>query len=168
MQMINQKVERALNAQMNKEFYSSYLYLSMAAHFESLNLKGLGHWMRIQSQEEYGHAMKFFGHLIEREGKVTLPNIDSPPFKWESPERVFRDAYEHEKKVTKSIHDLLELAKAEKDHAAELFLQWFVKEQVEEEASANEITQKLHMIGGNGAALLMLDSELGKRSPSKE
>jgi ferritin len=166
--MINQKIETALNAQMSKEFYSSYLYLSMAAHFESINLRGLGHWMRIQSQEEYGHAMKFFDHLIERGGKVTLPNIDSPPSKWESAEKVFREAYEHEKKVTKSIHSLVELAKAEKDHPAELFLQWFVKEQVEEEANANEITQKLRMIGGNGAALLILDNELGKRSPSKE
>jgi ferritin len=166
--MIKQKIESALNAQMNKEFYSSYLYLSMAAHFELLNLRGLGHWMRIQSQEEYGHAMKFFGHLIEREGKVTLQHIEAPPSKWESPEKVFKDAYGHEQKITKSINELVELAKAEKDHPAELFLQWFVKEQVEEEASANEITQKLHMIGGDGAALLMLDSELGKRSSSKE
>jgi ferritin len=166
--MMKQKVESALNNQMNREFYSSYLYLSMAVHFESLNLKGLAHWMRIQSQEEYGHAMKFYGHLIERGGKVTLQPIEAPPSKWESPKKVFEEAYQHEQKVTQSINELVELAKAEKDHPAELFLQWFVKEQVEEEASANEITQKLHMIGEEGSGLLMLDSELGARSPSKE
>jgi ferritin len=166
--MIKQKVESALNNQMNREFYSSYLYLSMAAHFESLNLKGLAHWMRIQSQEEYGHAMKFYGHLIERGGKVTLQPIETPPSKWESPEKLFKDAYQHEQKVTKSINDLVELAKAEKDHPVELFLQWFVKEQVEEEANANEIAQKLHMIGEDGSALLILDSQLGKRVPGKD
>jgi ferritin len=166
--MINQKIESEFNAQMNREFYSSYLYLSMAAHFESRNLRGLGHWMRIQSQEEYGHAMKFFGHLVERGGRVALQHIEAPPSKWETAEKVFMDAYEHEQKVTKWINDLVELAKGEHDHPAELFLQWFVNEQVEEEATANEITQKLHMIGGDGAALLMIDSELGKRAPGKQ
>ena len=165
--MIKQKVESALNNQMNREFYSSHLYLSMAAYFESLNLKGLAHWMRIQSQEEYGHAMKFYGHLIERGGKVTLQPIETPPSKWESPEKLFKDAYQHEQKVTKSINDLVELAKAEKDHPAEVFLQWFVKEQVEEEASAFATLQRLELIGSDGGAIFMLDGELGKRAQSK-
>ena len=166
--MIKQKVETALNEQMKKEFYSSYLYLSMAARFESLNFKGFANWMRIQSQEEYGHAMKIFQHLNERAGKVVLQQIDTPPSKWDSPKKVFEDAYQHEQKVTQSISDLVELSRAEKDHPTEIFLQWFVKEQVEEEASAQEIVQKLQLIGDEGSALFFLDGELGKRTPSKE
>ena len=166
--MIKQKVEAALNEQMKKEFYSSYLYLSMAAHFESLNFNGFAHWMRIQSQEEYGHAVKIFQHLTERSGKVVLQQIDPPPSRWDSPKRVFEDAYQHEQKVTQSISDLVELSKAEKDHPTEICLQWFVKEQVEEEAAAQEIVQKLQLIGDEGGALFILDSELGKRMPDKE
>lgn len=166
--MIKQKVEGALNEQMKKEFYSSYLYLSMAAHFESINFKGFAHWMRVQSQEEYGHAMKIFGHLVDRGGKVLLQRIDAPPSKWNSPKKAFEDAYQHEQKVTQSISDLVELSKAVKDHPTEIFLQWFVKEQVEEESSAFEVVQKLQLIGDEGSALYMLDSELGKRTSSKE
>jgi ferritin len=166
--MIKQKVETALNDQMRKEFYSSYLYLSMAAHFYSLNFKGFAHWMRIQSHEEYGHALRIFQHLTDRGGKVVLPQIDAPPSRWDSPKGVFEDAYQHEQKVTQSISDLVELSKAEKDHPTEIFLQWFVKEQVEEEASAQEIVQKLQLIGDEGGALFILDSELGKRMPDKE
>jgi ferritin len=166
--MIKQKVESALNEQMKKEFYSSYLYLAMAAHFESLNFKGFAHWMRMQSQEEYVHAMKIFQHLTERGGKVVLQQIDTPPSKWDSPKEVFEDAYQHEQKVTQSISDLVELSKAEKDHPTEIFLHWFVREQVEEEASAYEIVQKLQLVGNEGGALFMLDGELGKRAPSKE
>lgn len=168
LQMIKPKVESALNDQMKKEFYSSYLYLAMAAHFYSLNFKGFAHWMNIQAQEEYGHAMRIFKHLTERGGKVILAQIDMPPSKWESPKKVFDDAYQHEQKVTQSISELLELAKAEKDHPAEIFLQWFVSEQVEEEASAQEIVQKLQLIGSEGGALFIMDSELGKRELSKE
>src|SRR3989304_1501480 len=166
--MIRQKVETALNEQMKKEFYSAYLYLSMAAHFESLNFKGFANWMRIQSQEEYGHALKIFQHLTERSGKVVLQQIETPPSRWDSPKKVFEDAYQHEQKVTQSISDLVELSRAEKDHPTEIFLQWFVKEQVEEEASAYEIVQKLQLVGNEGGALFMLDSELKKRAPSKE
>jgi ferritin len=153
---------------MNKEFYSSYLYLAMAAHFESHNLRGFAHWMRIQSQEEWGHGMMFFNHLGERGGKVVLKQIEAPPVKWQSHKKIFEDAYQHEQKVTQSIHQLVDLSKAEKDHAAENFLQWFVKEQVEEEAQAYEIMQKLELIGEETAPLFILDSELGKRAASKQ
>lgn len=165
--MIGKKVEGALNEQMKKEIYSSYLYLAMAAHFESVNLRGLARWMRVQSQEEYGHGMKIFDYLVERGGKVILQQIDAPQMKWESTRKVFEDAYQHEQKVTRSISDLVELSKTGNDHATEVFLQWFVKEQVEEEASALDIVQKLRLIGNEGAALFMLDGELGKRGSGK-
>jgi len=165
--MIGQKVEGSLNEQMKKEFYSSYLYLAMAAHFESVNLRGMARWMRVQSQEEYGHGLKIFDYLVERGGKVTLQQIDAPPLKWESPRKVFEDAYQHEQKVTRAISDLVDLSKAENDHATQVFLQWFVNEQVEEEAGASEIVQKFQLIGNEGAALFMLDGELGKRGSGK-
>jgi ferritin len=166
--MIKPKVENAFNSQMNKEFYSYYLYLSMAAHFESSNLKGFAHWMRIQGKEEEEHAMKFYNHLVDRGGRVTLQPIEAPPAKWKSPREVFQDAYQHEQKVTGLIHKLVELAKAEKDHAADVFLQWFVKEQVEEEAVAYDVLQKLQLAGDQGSVLLVLDSELAKRAPAKK
>lgn len=165
--MISRKVESAINGQINKEFYSYYLYLAMAAHFESANLKGFGHWMRVQAGEESGHAMKLYDYLLERGGKIVLEKLDAPPSSWKSHVKVFGDAYQHEQKVTKAITGLFELAKSEKDHATEVFLQWFIKEQVEEEASALTILQKLELIGSEGSAILMLDADLGKRAPSK-
>jgi len=164
--MINSKVEGALNDQIRKEFYSSYLYLSMAAQFESMNLKGFAHWMEIQAGEETKHGMKIYGHVNERAGKVTLQPIDAPPSTWKSAEEMFTAAYQHEQKVTESINKIVELARSEKDTATEVFLQWFVNEQVEEEASTNEIAQKLQLIGENAPALVMLDGELRKRSTS--
>ena len=164
--MLSKKMEGALNDQVNNEFYSHYLYLSMAAHFESSNLNGFGHWLRVQAKEESEHAMKFYEYLIQREGKVILQPIAAPPTTWKSNKLVFQDAYQHEQKVTGLIIKLVELAKSEKDYATENFLQWFVKEQVEEEASAHEILQKLQMLGSDGGALFMLDGELGKRSAS--
>jgi ferritin len=165
--LIDPKVEKAINEQINKELYSYYLYLSMAAYFESNNLKGFAHWMRIQGGEEQGHAMKLYEYVFERGGRVALQSIQAPPFAWKSPAETFEDAYKHEQVVTASINQLVELAKLQKDNATEVFLQWFVKEQVEEEATAYEITQKLKMVGNEGAALFMLDSELGKRAPAK-
>ena len=162
--MIKQKIENALNVQMNKEFYSYYLYLSMAAYFESNNLKGFSHWLRIQAKEESEHAMKIFDYLAQREGKITLKAIEAPANTWKSHADAFQDAYQHEQKVTEAIHDLVELAESEKDHPTDVFLQWFVKEQVEEEASAHEILQKLQLIGDDGGALFMLDGDLGKRA----
>ena len=164
--MINSKVEGALNDQIRKEFYSSYLYLAMAAQFESMNLKGFSHWMQVQANEETKHGMKIYGHVNERGGRVTLQPIEAPPSNWKSAKEMFTDAYQHEQKVTESINNIVELARSEKDHATEVFLQWFVNEQVEEEASTNEITQKLKLIGDNAPALVMLDSELQKRSVS--
>jgi ferritin len=120
--------------------------------------------MRIQAKEEQEHAMKFFEHIIERQGKVVLEGIDAPAAKWKTPKDLSENAYNHERKVTESIHKLLELAESEKDHATVTFLQWFVKEQVEEEANANEILQKLQLIGSETGALFVLDGELGKRA----
>lgn len=157
-------MQKALNDQTRKEFYSYYLYLSMAAYFESINLRGFAHWMRIQAKEEQEHAMKFFEYIIERQGKVVLEAVDAPTAKWKTPKDIFEDSYAHERKVTESIHKIVELAESEKDHATGVFLQWFVKEQVEEEASANEILQKLQLIGNETSALFVLDGELGKRA----
>jgi ferritin len=162
--MIGKKVEGALNDQIRKEIYSSYLYLSMAAQFASMNLNGFAHWMKIQASEETKHAMKIYDHLNARNGKVILQQIDAPPSGWKSAQEMFRDAYQHEQKVTESINKLVELAREEKDNATKVFLQWFVNEQVEEEASTNEILQKLQLIGDNPAALIVLDAELGKRA----
>ena len=162
--MISQKIGDALNDQIRKEVYSSYLYLSMAAQFASMNLNGFAHWMKIQTGEETKHAMKIYDHLNQRNGRVILQQIDAPPSSWKSAKEMFQDAYQHEQKVTESINKIVELARAEKDYATEAFLQWFVNEQVEEEASTNEILQKLQLMGDNPVALLVLDSELSKRS----
>jgi len=151
---------------MGKEFYSHYLYLSMATYFESVNLRGFASWMRIQAKEEFEHAMKFYEHIIERRGKVVLGTIQAPPASWKSAREVFEDAFEHEKKVTESIHKILDTARAGKEYATEVFLQWFVKEQVEEEGSTSEILDKLKLAGRETSALFVLDAELGKR-PSK-
>ena len=164
--MISSKVERTLNDQIRDEFYSSYVYLSMAAQLESMNLKGFAHWMQVQAEEETKHGMKIYGHVNERRGKVILQPIKAPPSQWKSAKEMFTEAYKHEQKVTQSINKIVELARTEKDNATEVFLQWFVNEQVEEEATTNEITQKLQIIGDNGPALVMLDAELGKRAAS--
>ncbi len=158
-------MEEALKKQLNAELYSSYLYLSMAAYYESIDLMGFGHWMRIQAQEELFHAMKFYDFIIERGGRVTLAPIEGPPTNWDTPNAPFEQAYKHEMMVTGLINDLVNLAIEEKDHATNNFLQWFVKEQVEEEASANEVMQKLKLTGGEGNGLLMLDQELSSRMP---
>ena len=161
--MIKGKIEKALNDQINAEMYSSYLYLSMSSYFSSINLNGFATWMRVQAQEELMHAMKFYDYVIERGGRVTVKAIEAPPAEWDSPLKVFEHVYTHEQKVTGLINDLVNLAIAEKDHATTAFLQWFVTEQVEEESSADEIVQKVKLVGDQGAGLLMLDQELGQR-----
>ena len=161
--MISQQIQDAFNEQLNAELYSAYLYLSMSAYFESINLKGFSNWMRCQAQEEMVHAMKFYGFVNDRSGRVVLSAIEGPPVKWESPLSAFEDAYKHEQKVTGLINGLVDLALKEKDHAAGTFLQWFVTEQVEEEASADGVVQKLKLAGGQGAALFMIDAELATR-----
>lgn len=161
--MISKKMEEALNAQVNAELYSAYLYLSMESYFQSLNLNGLANWMRVQTQEEVTHAMKIYDFVNERGGRALLKGIDGPPTEWNSPLAVFEAAYAHEQKVTVLINDLVDLAIKEKDHATNSFLQWFVNEQVEEEASADEIVQQLKMMENAPGGMFMLDRELGQR-----
>ena len=161
--MIGKKMESALNGQLNAEFYSSYLYLSMSAYFDSTDLPGFANWMRIQDQEERFHAMKFFVYIIDRGGKVSLLTIEAPPGKWDSPLAAFEATLEHEQKVTGLINDLVYLARDEKDNASEIFLQWFVNEQVEEEDSASTIIGQLKLIKDSPQALFLLDQQLGQR-----
>jgi ferritin len=161
--MISKKMEKALNDQINAELYSAYLYLSMSAYFEAENLPGFAKWMRIQWQEEVMHGLKIYDYVNERGGRVTLKSIDEPPAKWKSPLDVFQSTYKHEQVVTGRINDLVTQAVAEKDHATNVFLQWFVTEQVEEEKSADEIVQKLKRISDVPGGLFMLDKELGQR-----
>ncbi|UCE37708.1 MAG: ferritin [Thermoplasmata archaeon] len=161
--MMNEKIQEALNEQLNAEIYSSYLYLSMSAYFQGTDLAGFANWMRVQAREELMHAMKFYDYINERGGRVKLKEIAAPQLEWESPQAAFEHVYSHEQKVTNLINDLVNLAISEKDHATNNFLQWFVTEQVEEEASANGILQKIKIIGGEGSGLFMLDQELGQR-----
>ena len=161
--MLSKTMEEALNKQINREFYSAYLYLAMSAYFESANMKGFAKWMRIQGKEEQAHALKLYDYVIARGGRVSLPAIEAPKTKWTSAGKVFEDVYAHEQKVTGMINSLVELAIKEKDHATFEMLQWFVKEQVEEEEHANEILQKIRTIGEIPGHLFCLDHELGKR-----
>ena len=166
--MLSQKMQSAMNKQINAELHSAYIYLSMAAYFESKNLPGFANWMRVQAQEEVGHAMKFYDFIHERRGRVLLEPIAGVPTEWESPMAVFENALLHEQKVTGMIHDLVNLAIEERDHAANSFLQWFVDEQVEEEASADAIVQQLKLIGDSGQGLFLLDREMAQRQPGGE
>jgi ferritin len=161
--MISKKMQDAFVDQINEELFSSYLYMSMAAWFESRNLRGMAQWMRVQAGEEHGHAMKFFDEIVERGGRVKLAEIKAPQFEWKTPIEAFQAALSHEQHITKRINDLTDMAIKEKDHASEIFLQWFVKEQVEEEANADEIVHKFGFIGEAGHGLYMLDKELGAR-----
>jgi ferritin len=161
--MIKSAIEDAMNHQINAEIYSSYLYLSMAADFEEKSLRGMAHWMQIQAKEEWGHAMKFFKYIVDRGGRVTLTAIAAPPSQWGSPHAVFDEVYRHETQVTSLIDKLVELAAAEKDYASGVFLQWFVNEQVEEEANATEILHQLKMVGDSKQGLYMLDRHLAQR-----
>jgi len=160
---ISEKMNEALNDQLNKELYSAYLYLSMAAWAESNNLNGFAHWFKVQAKEELGHAMKFYSFIFERGGKVFLKDVSKPKTDWSSPVEVFEDTLEHEKYITKSIHEILKLAREEGDYSTEVFLHWFIDEQVEEEDQARKILDTLRMIGDNKAALFAIDRELVKR-----
>jgi len=164
--MLKPKMEEALNKQVNAELFSSYLYLSMAAYFEAKNFSGMANWMRIQSNEETMHGMKLYDFINERGGRVALAQIDAPKTEWSSPLDAFEEAYQHELKISGLIDDLMNLAVAEKDHAAHSFLEWFVNEQVEEESAALLIVDQLKMVGDNGIALYMLDRQLGERTVS--
>jgi len=160
---LSKRMEEALNKQVNYELYSSYLYMAMSANFEVRNLKGFANWMKVQAQEEMTHAMKFYSYIIERGGRPILDVIEKPPTEWNTPLMAFQDANRHEKKVTKMISNLVELATKEKDYATRSMLKWFVDEQVEEEASTDEVVQKLKLSKDAPRALFMLDKELGQR-----
>jgi ferritin len=161
--MMTDKMEKALNEQINEEMYSAYLYLAISAWFESQNFPGFASWMKVQAREENGHAMKLFEFIHERRGRVVLQAIKEPAKEWKSPLAAFEAALKHEQHITGRIDELTNLALAEKDHAAAGFLQWFVKEQVEEEASADRIVQMLKMAANAPGALLMLDHAMGER-----
>lgn len=161
--MIGKTVQDAMNEQINKELFSSYLYLSMAAYFEDRNLPGFANWMRLQADEEREHAMKFYEHILERGGRVFLKAIDAPKTDWNSALEVAEEVAAHEGKVTASIYSLYELAQKEKDYPAQVMLQWFITEQVEEERNAAELVANLKMIEERGTAVLMLDHRLSKR-----
>jgi ferritin len=161
--VLTERIQDALNGQLNAELYSAYLYLSMAAYYESIDLPGFANWMRVQAQEELVHVMKFYDFINERDGRVILRPVEGPPTEWASPRAPFEDAYRHEQKVTEMINNLVDLATEERDHATDNFLQWFVAEQVEEEASVKEVVQKVKLGGDSGYGLLMIDSELAQR-----
>ena len=162
--MLSKEVQKAIGEQINDEFYSAYLYLSMSAYCGTLNLLGFAHWMRLQSQEEVTHAMKLFDFVHDRGGHVVLKAIDQPPAKFKSPLDVMDQALAHERQVTAMIHKLYEFATKQKDYATLAQLQWFLLEQVEEEKNASEIVQQLKLAGNQGPALLLLDRQLGGRT----
>jgi len=162
--MLNEKVEQGINDQINAELYSAYLYYSMAAYFEGLSLKGFSHWMRVQALEEMTHVQKFFEYLNDRSGRVVLMPIEAPASEWGSPLQVFEQVYAHEVQVTGLINKLMDLVLGISDHASSSFLQWFVGEQVEEEASADEVLQKLKLVDKTEGGLFLLDQEMDKRT----
>jgi len=161
--MMGERLQEAINEQINKELYSAYLYLSMSAYCEAEGLSGFAVWMRAQAQEEVGHAMRFFDHVNARGGRVVLKAIEVPPPIWKSPLEMFEQALEHERKVTGMINRLYQLALGENDYATQIELQWFIIEQVEEEESAGAVVEQLKRMGDQPMGLLMLDRELGQR-----
>jgi ferritin len=162
--MLHEKVEQALNDQLNYEIYSAYVYYAMAAYLESIDLPGFANWMQIQVREELTHADRFFRFIMERDGRVRLAAVQEPAFEWDSPLDAFQTAYEHECGVSERIHRLVDLSREHRDHAVEHFLAWFVNEQVEEEASTKAIVQQLKRMGDDGHSLFFVDRELGQRT----
>lgn len=160
---IGTKMRDAINRQIREEFASAYIYLSMSAYLESLSLPGMAHWMKVQSQEELAHALKFFDHVVERGGRVILESIDTPPAEYASPQDVFEKALDHERYISGCIHDLYGLAVAEKEYASLSLLQWFVDEQVEEEANVGQIVETMRRLGDKGQSLVMVDRQLAAR-----
>jgi ferritin len=156
-------MEEALNAQINAEFESAYLYLSMATWFEEKNLEGMANWMMIQFKEEQTHALKFYNYLVERGGRVSLKAIKGPKTEWNTILQVFEETLEHERLVTSLINNLVNIAIEEKDHATNSMLQWFINEQVEEEANVDRIINQLKMIGDHPQGIFMLDREFATR-----
>jgi ferritin len=164
--MISEKLAAALNDQINMEYYSAYSYLAMSAHFLTLNLNGFAHWMRIQVQEELTHGTKVFDFLDDREGNICLEAIEAPKQTWDNPLVVFENSLAQEQKVSQSIYNIVDLALSERDHATNNFLQWFISEQVEEEAAVKEIIDTLKLVGMEGNGLFLLDRDLAQRQLS--
>ena len=162
--MLTEKVQNALNDQFNAELYSSYLYLSMHAYFKSINLDGFANWMYQQAKEELVHAMKFYNFINQRGGRARTAAVAEPPSEWASPLAVFEETLSHEQKVTGLINDLVEVANEARDHATQIFLQWFVTEQVEEEESAGGVLEQMKLMKGHVGGLFMIDRELEKRT----
>jgi len=162
--MLSQRIAAAINQQIIGEFSSAYLYMAMAAHFENEDLNGFAKWMRIQAQEEASHALIFFNFLTDREALPVLTQLDVPPSEFGTPQEVFKKVKDHERKVSESINALADLALAEKDHATRALLDWFVTEQVEEQATSHAIHARLKMVNGDASGLLLLDGELGART----
>jgi len=162
--MLKQDVQDAINDQINAEIYSAFIYLSMETYFESISLGGFANWMHVQYQEELSHAERFMHYVYDRGGRVELKAIEAPPISWDSPVAVFEHTLEHERYVSSRIHQLVDLAREYKDHATENMLQWFVEEQVEEEASAEKLLDEVKLIGDAKSGLFMLDRELGRRT----
>ena len=161
--MIPKKIEAAMNKQINHELYSSYLYLSMSTYFMGLNLEGFAHWMRVQAKEELAHGIKFYDHILERGGAPKLDAVKAPETAWKSPLEVCQAVVKHEQLISKNINALADLSLAEKDHASLTLLHWFVNEQVEEEANATLLAERVKMIKESAGGLLMLDRQLAKR-----
>jgi len=162
--MLKDEMQKALNDQINAELYSSYLYLSMAAYFESIDLKGFASWMKVQVQEELVHAGKFFDFVNERRGRVILQPIEPPPTEWATPIDAFMASYEHECYISERINKLVDLARDQSDHASYNFLQWFVAEQVEEEANTDGVVKELRLVGNQGHGLFLIDRDLAQRT----
>ncbi|MCY3022754.1 MAG: ferritin [Planctomycetota bacterium] len=161
--MLSKKLQEAINEQIKHEFYSAYLYLAMAAHCESVNLPGFAKWLKVQSHEEWTHGMKFYDFLVDRGARVVLLGIPQPPAAYKGMLEMFEEVLAHEKKVTALINRLYELALQEKDYPAQVMLQWFINEQVEEEKSASLVVEQLKMVSEKGGALLYLDRHMAKR-----
>lgn len=166
--MISETLQKAINEQIKYELYSAYMYLAMSADCSDRNLNGFASWLRMQSREEVEHAMRFYDFLIERGGRVELHEIERPPFEYGSPLEIMERSLEHERFVTSRINELYDLAHQEQDRPAQVMLQWFVTEQVEEEASIDDIVQRMKIFGAEGAALFMLDRDLGARGPEDD
>lgn len=162
--MISKKLQDAINLQINKELHSEYIYLSMAAYFQSNDLDGIANFFTVQTQEEHFHAMKFYNYLLERGGKIELKAIEGPPVDFKSHVDVFEQTLAHEKYISKSINELMDMAIKENDHSLASFLKWYVDEQVEEEATASRLLGRMKLIDGNGQGLLMIDAELAQRT----
>jgi ferritin len=162
--MISEKLQAEINEQIKYELYSAYMYLAMSAYCSARNLNGFAHWMRMQAEEEVDHAMRFYAFLIERGGRVELQAIDRPPLEYGTPLDVMEKSLEHERFVTSRIDLLSDVAAEERDRPAQVMLQWFITEQMEEENSIDEIVQRMRMFGADGPALFMLDSQLGDRT----